>query len=73
MFVGMLEEIGEGEDRILFTYFKISGQSLDDRLVSLMAVEDVRGGKGKGVVIEKIVEDDVVNEAGKEEKLLLME
>ncbi|GKA50820.1 hypothetical protein Tco_0743893, partial [Tanacetum coccineum] len=67
-FVGILKELGLAIDRLLFTHFRIPVESLDNGLVSLITDEDVRSTKGKSVVIEKIVEDDAENEAGKDEK-----
>ncbi|GKA43140.1 hypothetical protein Tco_0735864 [Tanacetum coccineum] len=40
-FVRMLAELGLGDDRIMWTHFRIPCQSLDKGLVPLMAVEDV--------------------------------
>ncbi|GJZ04017.1 hypothetical protein Tco_0537292 [Tanacetum coccineum] len=40
-FVGMLKELGLGDDSILFSHFRIPGKSLDDGLVTLMSNEDV--------------------------------
>ncbi|GJR79990.1 hypothetical protein Tco_0150775 [Tanacetum coccineum] len=40
-FVGMLEELGLGDDKILVSHFRIPSKSLNDGLIQLMADEDV--------------------------------
>ncbi|GJZ48580.1 putative reverse transcriptase domain-containing protein [Tanacetum coccineum] len=60
----LLEDLGFKDGRILFTHFWIPGKSLDEGLAPLMSDEDqmmeVSLAKGKGVLIEEIVEDDNV-------------
>ncbi|GJS57803.1 hypothetical protein Tco_0652587 [Tanacetum coccineum] len=89
----MLDELGLGNDVLLFSHFKILGESFDEGLVPLIGdeyvltllkyvpkfieikvyvevdvslvkqyIRKVMSGKGKGVVIEEIVEDDVLDE-----------
>ncbi|GKC81145.1 hypothetical protein Tco_1136862, partial [Tanacetum coccineum] len=73
-FVGMLEKLGLGNDRILFNHFRISGNKcLCKAGVSLVEQHamEVRSGHTNSVVIEEMVEYDWVNEVGKEENLLL--
>ncbi|GKB72344.1 hypothetical protein Tco_0933756 [Tanacetum coccineum] len=79
---GMLEELGLGDNnKILYTHFRIPDMSLDDGLVPLMADQDVikllnyvpeckeikSKSVGNGVVIEKIVEDNVVTSSGRDQ------
>ncbi|PWA97584.1 transposase, MuDR, MULE transposase domain protein [Artemisia annua] len=40
-FIGMLDELGLGDDKILFTHFRIPEESLDDRLFPLISEEHV--------------------------------
>nr|GEV65740.1 transposase, MuDR [Tanacetum cinerariifolium] len=93
----MFEDLGYIDGRLLFTHFKIPGQSLDEGLLPLMSNEDVirllvyvprfrklevyieigvslvqrnmiegMTSKGKGVVIEEIMDHDVSDAVGKE-------
>ncbi|GJS73086.1 hypothetical protein Tco_0705927 [Tanacetum coccineum] len=58
----LLEDLGFKDIRILFTHIWIPGKSLDEGLAPLMSDEDVfiSLAKGKGVPIEEIDEDDIV-------------
>jgi hypothetical protein len=92
----MLEDLGYSDSTLMFTHFRIPGESLDDGLLPLKSDEDVKTlveyvpiftqlelyietgvsivecemmdrmmTKGKGVVIEEIVDDDLNEAAGK--------
>ncbi|GJW52709.1 protein ABCI12, chloroplastic [Tanacetum coccineum] len=58
----LLEDLGFKDVRILFSQFMVPGKSLNEGLAPLMSDEDVliSLAKGKGVLIEEIVEDDDV-------------
>ncbi|GKE77989.1 hypothetical protein Tco_1544109 [Tanacetum coccineum] len=59
----LLKDLGFKDGRILFSRFRIPGKSLDGGLTPLMSDEDVLKvslGKGNGVLIEEIIEDDDV-------------
>ncbi|PWA80291.1 PDDEXK-like protein [Artemisia annua] len=83
----MLEDLGYTDRTLVYTHFRLPGESLDDGLLPLKSDEDVKTllelyietgvsiveyemmdqmmTKGKGVVKEEIVDDDVNEAAGK--------
>ncbi|PWA36674.1 hypothetical protein CTI12_AA597560 [Artemisia annua] len=101
----MLEDLGYTDRTLVFTHFRIPGESLDDGLLPLMSDKDARRlvkyvprfrelelyietgvslrmmTKGKGVVIEEVVDHDINDAVGKDldvetgnsGKLLLLE